>query len=46
MEKFFKYENTPDNKKVKIAATRLKAYVLLWWEHLQTDRQRRGRRQS
>ena len=43
MEKFFEYENTPDNRKVKIAVTRLKGPASLWWEHLQTDRQRRGK---
>ena len=43
MEKFFEYENTLDNKKVKIRVTRLKGHVSLWWEHLQTDRQRRGK---
>ena len=43
MEKFFEYENTPDNRKVKIAVTRLKGHASLWWEHLQIDRQRRGK---
>ena len=38
MEKFFEYENTPNNKKVKIVVTRLKGHASLWWEHLQTDR--------
>ena len=41
MEKFFEYENTPDNRKVKIAVTRLKGHASLWWEHLQTDKQER-----
>ena len=41
MEKFFEYENTPNNRKVKIAITRLKGHASLWWEHLQTNRQRR-----
>ena len=40
MENFFEYENTPDNRKVKIAVTRLKGHASLWWEHLQTHRQR------
>ena len=31
MEKFFEYENTPDNRKVKIAVTRLKGNASLWW---------------
>ena len=41
MEKLFEYENTPDNRKVKITVTRLKGHASLWWEHLQIDRQRR-----
>ena len=40
MEKFFEYENTLDNRKVKIAVTRLKGHASLWWEHLKTNRQR------
>ena len=43
MEKFFEFEGTPDNRKVKIAVIRLKGYALLWWEHLQTNRQGRGK---
>ena len=43
MEKFFEYENSPNNKKVKIAITRLKGLASLWWEHLQTNRQWRGK---
>jgi hypothetical protein len=43
MEKFFEYANTPDNRMVKIFVTRLKGHASLWWEHLQTDRQRRGK---
>ena len=41
MEKFFEYENTLDNRKVKIVVTRLKGHASLWWKYLQTDRQRR-----
>ena len=43
MEKFFEYENTPNNRMVKIVVTRLKGHASLWWEHLQTDRKRRGK---
>ena len=43
MEKFFEYENTPDNRNMNIAITRLKGHASLWWEHLQTNRQRRGK---
>ena len=30
MEKFFEYENTPNNRKVKLVVTRLKVHALLW----------------
>ena len=43
MENFFEYENTLDNRKVKITVTMLKGHVSLWWEHLQIDRQRGGK---
>lgn len=43
MEKYFKYEGTPDNKKVKIIVTKLKGHGSLWWDHLQIDRQKRGK---
>ena len=43
MEKFFEFENTLDNRKVKIVVTRLKGHASLWWEHLQIDRKRRGK---
>ena len=43
MEKFFEYEDTPNNRKVKIGVTRLKGHASLWWEHLQAIRQRRGK---
>ena len=41
MEKFFEHENAHDSRKVKIAITRLKGHASLWWENLQTNRQRR-----
>ena len=41
MEKLFEYENTLDNKKVKIVVTRLKGHASLWWE--KTNRKRRGK---
>ena len=43
MEKFFEYENNLDNRKMRIVVTRLKGHASLWWEHLQTDRQRIGK---
>lgn len=43
IEKYFVYENNPENRKVKIAVTKLKCHASLWWEHLQIDRQRQGK---
>ena len=43
IENFLEYENTSNNMKVKIVVTKLKGCVSLWWEHLQTDRQRKGK---
>ena len=43
MEEFFEFEGTYDYRKVKIAVSRLKGHASLWWEHLQIDRQRRGK---
>ena len=43
MEKFFEFESTPDSRKVKILVARLKGHASLWWDHLQIDRQRRGK---
>ena len=34
IEKFFDYENTLDNRKVKIFVTKLKGHASIWWEHL------------
>ena len=40
MEKFFEYENTPNNRKVKIVVIRLKPHASLWWEHLQRGKEK------
>ena len=34
IKKFFDYENTLDNRKVKIVVTKLKGHASLWWEYL------------
>lgn len=43
MEKHFYFENTAEERKVKYACTWLKGHAFIWWEHLQVDRQRRGK---
>ena len=32
MEKFFDYEETEDEKKVKFSVTKLKGHATLWWD--------------
>lgn len=46
INKFFEYENTPANQKPKIPVTKLKGHALLWWDHLQTERQKRGKEKT
>ena len=38
---YFDYESIPQDEKVRIETIKLKGNVSLWWEHLQTDKQRR-----
>ena len=40
MEKFFDYEETKDEKKVKFAVTKLKGHAALWWDGVQAERRR------
>jgi hypothetical protein len=37
MDKYFKYEDVDEEKKVKHVVTRLKGHVALWWDELQAD---------
>eukprot|EP00253_Pinus_taeda_P007008 PITA_07008 len=43
MEKFFDYEETEDEKKVKFAVTKLKGHAALWWDGVQAERRRLGK---
>jgi hypothetical protein len=44
MDKYFEYEEVEDNKKVKFVVTRLKGHVSLWWDSVQDDRRKRGKK--
>ena len=44
MEKFFSYEETEDEKKVKFSVTKLKGHAVLWWDGLQVERKRLGKK--
>ena len=43
MEKFFDYEETEDEKKVKIVVTELKGHATLWWDGVQVERKSLGK---
>eukprot|EP00253_Pinus_taeda_P034844 PITA_34844 len=43
MEKFFDYEETEDEKKVKFVVTKLKGHAALWWDGVQAERRRLGK---
>lgn len=34
MEKYFDFEGTTEDKKVKFSCTKLKGHAPIWWEHL------------
>lgn len=44
MEKFFNYTDTPKEKKVKLVALRLKSGASAWWEQIQENRRRCGKK--
>lgn len=43
VERIFDYEEVPDERKVKLAALKLKKYASLWWENTNQQRRREGR---
>eukprot|EP00253_Pinus_taeda_P028723 PITA_28723 len=43
MEKFFDYEETEDEKKVKFVFTKLKGPAALWWDGVKAERKRLGK---
>eukprot|EP00253_Pinus_taeda_P015993 PITA_15993 len=44
MEKFFDYEEMEDEKKVKFAITKLIGHATLWWDGVQAERRRLGKK--
>ncbi|KAI4320315.1 hypothetical protein MLD38_033811 [Melastoma candidum] len=43
VERIFDYEDVPEDRKVKLAALKLKKYASLWWENTNQQRRREGR---
>jgi hypothetical protein len=44
MEKYFDYEDIEEDKMVKHAVTRLKGHATLWWDELQAEHRRNGKK--
>ena len=44
LSKYFDFEEIEDKKKVRYAATRLKAHI--WWDELHIHRERRGKKNN
>ena len=43
MEKFFEWKPMIEEKKVKFACTKLKGHAMIWWDHVQKDRTKKGK---
>ena len=43
MEKFFEWKPMTEEKKVKFACTKLKGHAMIWWDHVQKDRTKKGK---
>ena len=43
MEKFFEWKPMMEEKKVKFACTKLKGHAMIWWDHVQKDRTKKGK---
>lgn len=43
MDKYFDHEDVDDKIKAKFAVTRLKGHATIWWDELQTCRERKGK---
>ena len=46
MEIFFDWKPMIEEKKVKFACTKLKGHGIIWWDHAQKDRTKKGKRQN
>lgn len=43
MEKYFEWSSLIEEKKVKLACTKLKGHALIRWDHIQAKCQRKGK---
>ena len=42
MEIFFEWKRMIEDKKVKFACTKLEGHAMIWWDHVQKDRRKKG----
>ena len=43
MEFFFEWKPMTEEKKVKFTCTKLKGHAMIWWDHVQKDRTKKGK---
>ena len=43
MEKFFEWNSMVEENKVKFPCTKLKGHAMIWWDHEQKDRTKKGK---
>ena len=43
MDAYFESEDIPEGQRVKLAKTKLKGHALLWWDHEEAERRKRGK---
>ena len=43
MEKFFEWKPMIEENKVKFACTKLKGHAMIWWDHVQKHRTKKGK---
>ena len=43
VERVFEYKDVPDDKKVKLAALKLRKYASIWWSNVLSKRAKKGK---
>ena len=43
MEKFFEWKHMTEEKMAKFACTKLKGHAMIWWDHVQKYRTKKGK---
>ena len=46
MEKKIEWKPMKEEKKVKFTCTKLKGHAMNWWDHVEKDRTKKGKRQN